>query len=723
MAAPAESTDGRNGRLPRILRTLGPFLGVGAISTLIELGSFNLLYYVAGMDTVGAKIASSAIALVNAYLGNLLWTFRGARQHRQIHEFARFLIVNTLCAILGAGLLAVLEGVLHYRLGLTGPFWLNAANVVSIGVIVILRFVLYAWWVFPAAGGAGVDRGPKPPFRRRLHNLWLEALALPLSLKAPAVAFTLFTIYLLSVSQDGSFVDEYDNILGATLSVERGQLPYAGYFSHHMPLVYLAGVPYIAIIGGDLEVFRIAWVATTLVWLVAIYRAASARIHWFWALALATMLVATTLVGWRHMLIAETLVAYAAIHALLLITVRPRWTHPPARRLVVVVALVSIPALSSASYVPLSIVLGVWLLAQRYLALRAHGRSPRERFEAVARTAGALLVPSALLALVLLVTGSFGDFVAQVVTFNVESYSRFTDDVATSIPGTVVAAMGQFFTSFGAALAGAAGGLRAQAAFAALLVIALGVLLARRRFADAGFGTALVVFGSYRSGNPENVFGDPFQRAGIYLVLVIVLAVIAVHELYPHPVGAFRGWFRRGRAVQGVRRFVAVVLVVGLAIPVYFGARATVNAYTAIADGTPPGIQLDARGGDRARAINAVTGADGRYFVGPYDFYLQLYLDGQRTSRYTFFLPWHAACDACVEELLDDLRRERPVAIAWQHGVEVLGADVDSSVPAVIALLERDYFQVPDERLAGVYFSRAERDAVERALDGAGFST
>ena len=41
------------------------FLTVGAVSTLIEIAVFNLLYLVFGWDPVAAKIVASLVALVN----------------------------------------------------------------------------------------------------------------------------------------------------------------------------------------------------------------------------------------------------------------------------------------------------------------------------------------------------------------------------------------------------------------------------------------------------------------------------------------------------------------------------------------------------------------------------------------------------------------------------------------------------------------------------------
>ena len=78
------------------------FLTVGAISTLIEIGVFNLLYLAFGWDPVAAKIVASLVALVNAYFGNREWTFRHRDRRGRTQEIVLFVLVNAACTALGA---------------------------------------------------------------------------------------------------------------------------------------------------------------------------------------------------------------------------------------------------------------------------------------------------------------------------------------------------------------------------------------------------------------------------------------------------------------------------------------------------------------------------------------------------------------------------------------------------------------------------------------------
>lgn len=121
------------------------FLTVGAISTLIEVGVFNLLVYVLDTNPILAKVIASLVALVNAYFGNRMWAFRHRAGDSRNRELVLFLIVNAVCTALGAGIVAA--GVA--LLGHSDPLVLNAVNIFSVGVIVVLRFALYHFFVFP----------------------------------------------------------------------------------------------------------------------------------------------------------------------------------------------------------------------------------------------------------------------------------------------------------------------------------------------------------------------------------------------------------------------------------------------------------------------------------------------------------------------------------------------------------------------------------------------
>lgn len=145
------------------------FLIVGGLSTLIEIGVFNLLVYGLDWGVVAAKLTASAVALINAYFGNREWTFRHRDRRNRTSELLLFLATNAACTALGAGIVWVGVELAHVMLGREpGAFAVNFVNLVSIGIIVLVRFALYHWVVFRTspkreAGEAAVSSDvPRP---------------------------------------------------------------------------------------------------------------------------------------------------------------------------------------------------------------------------------------------------------------------------------------------------------------------------------------------------------------------------------------------------------------------------------------------------------------------------------------------------------------------------------------------------------------------------------
>ena len=128
------------------------FLTVGAVSTVIEIAVFNLLYVALGWDLVAAKIVASLVALINAYFGNRQWTFRHRARRRRWVEIALFLVVNAACTALGALLVWIGVESVHAVTGhAPGALVVNVVNLTSIVIVVLVRFVLYHYLVFRAS--------------------------------------------------------------------------------------------------------------------------------------------------------------------------------------------------------------------------------------------------------------------------------------------------------------------------------------------------------------------------------------------------------------------------------------------------------------------------------------------------------------------------------------------------------------------------------------------
>ena len=138
-------------RWPLIGR-LVKFGSVGGVAYIVDVTTFNVLLYVGspalleGKPLV-AKIISTFLATVVAWLGNRYWTFSTRRSERPVREFVLF---ATSCT-LGLGIALIPLWVSHYMLGFTSPLADNiAANVIGLAMGTTFRFVAYSTVVFPS---------------------------------------------------------------------------------------------------------------------------------------------------------------------------------------------------------------------------------------------------------------------------------------------------------------------------------------------------------------------------------------------------------------------------------------------------------------------------------------------------------------------------------------------------------------------------------------------
>jgi putative flippase GtrA len=149
---PSESTARRRVRDTwRLLgKELGAFGVVGALCFAIDIGLFQLFYDVVGIDAVLAKLLATSASITVAYVGHRYWSFSHRARTGVRREYLIFTAINGVT--LGLGLLVV--AVVRYPLGQESALVLQAANIASIAVGTVIRFITYRRWVFPAPDSA-----------------------------------------------------------------------------------------------------------------------------------------------------------------------------------------------------------------------------------------------------------------------------------------------------------------------------------------------------------------------------------------------------------------------------------------------------------------------------------------------------------------------------------------------------------------------------------------
>lgn len=148
-----------------LLTELSGFGVVGAISFVIDLGLFQLLYVHTGIGAVLARLVSTLVATTVAYVGNRYWSFAHRSRSGVRREYTLFAVINGITLGLSLAVVAFVRHGLNQQSTLV----LQVANVGSIAIGTVVRYLAYRRWVFPAvpvAEGPTVTGPPSDRSRR-----------------------------------------------------------------------------------------------------------------------------------------------------------------------------------------------------------------------------------------------------------------------------------------------------------------------------------------------------------------------------------------------------------------------------------------------------------------------------------------------------------------------------------------------------------------------------
>nr|WP_239522023.1 GtrA family protein [Geodermatophilus sabuli] len=129
-----------------MVKELSGFGVVGATAFVLDLSVFQLLYASVGLGAVTSKTLSTLLATTAAYVGHRYWSFSHRARTGVRREYALFAAVNGLTLAFGL----VVVAVVRHPLGQESAVVLQLANVGSIAVGTVIRFLCYRRWVFPA---------------------------------------------------------------------------------------------------------------------------------------------------------------------------------------------------------------------------------------------------------------------------------------------------------------------------------------------------------------------------------------------------------------------------------------------------------------------------------------------------------------------------------------------------------------------------------------------
>jgi putative flippase GtrA len=164
---PAETFRRLRGAWRNLFKELSAFGVVGGVSFLIDIGLFQVLYAWVGLGAVTAKLLATLVSMTVAYVGHRYWSFSHRSRPGVRKEYVRFTLINGATLLLGL----VVVGFVRHGLDQQSALVLQVANVGSIVVGTLIRYLSYRRWVFPvrtlAADDATTDGAHRPSVRQR----------------------------------------------------------------------------------------------------------------------------------------------------------------------------------------------------------------------------------------------------------------------------------------------------------------------------------------------------------------------------------------------------------------------------------------------------------------------------------------------------------------------------------------------------------------------------
>jgi putative flippase GtrA len=133
-------------RLSLMYREFAKFGAVGGAGVLVNIGGFNLVRHVTGLQTVRASVLATLVSIAFNYLGFRYFTYRDRDSVQRTKEMGLFFAFSCVGLVIENGVLYVAT----YGFGWDTQVESNIFNFLGIGVATLFRFWSYRTWVFRA---------------------------------------------------------------------------------------------------------------------------------------------------------------------------------------------------------------------------------------------------------------------------------------------------------------------------------------------------------------------------------------------------------------------------------------------------------------------------------------------------------------------------------------------------------------------------------------------
>jgi putative flippase GtrA len=133
------------------LRSLGRFLAVGALGTLIDFSLFTGLHVALGAPILLANVLSYSAGILNNFFLHRYWTFAERPRKGLTSQFSQFLVVSLAALALNTLLVGLLAGPLSALLS-SAPAGALAAKACATAVGLAWNFAANQLWTFRPGG-------------------------------------------------------------------------------------------------------------------------------------------------------------------------------------------------------------------------------------------------------------------------------------------------------------------------------------------------------------------------------------------------------------------------------------------------------------------------------------------------------------------------------------------------------------------------------------------
>ena len=359
---------------------------IGLSGVALDFVIFLILFNVFNMNAIVANIISTSCGITNNFILNRLFNFK--KKDFTLLRFLSFFATGLVGLLVSTAIIRVFHDYAGFN-----------ANVVKLAAVIIVVLIQY----FINKHVSFRELSFKQRSSLQVILQFVRVNWLPIT--AFAIAAFVFALYM---PKDVLGVDESDNFLSAKLILS-GHMPYADFFSHHMPTTYFLSTIFYVLGNGDPLGFRAVFTVTLFAWLVANfwlirkYASQTAASCYVLFIGLAHGLLL------QHMMLAETFIFFSATSAICALILLPtEKLRQKSWRWGLSLLLASMPLLA-VSYIYVAIILYIYLIARVW-----RGVSAKQRLLTVL----ILAVPYVIFGLYVVGTGVTHEFIFSNIKFN-----------------------------------------------------------------------------------------------------------------------------------------------------------------------------------------------------------------------------------------------------------------------------------------------------------------